>query len=178
MLQVFSQYLEVLCSPDACCSTLKFLLCPVVASSDNLSLGSLLPAASDSDAIHLSDALLTHGSPLMRESQSVLVTRGLFWLQRNNEAKALFLFIHAQAHSRAAALLDTSFQRCIVAFCKFTRTCSETDGVTTSSILTLDGLAIDYKCRSDIHSTTTGKYVSSFFFHAKQCGHLLEAFTD
>lgn len=152
-------YLETLCSPDTCQSTLKALLCPEVASPADITLGTLQPATSDAEALELCEALLAHEDELLTEAQSVLVTRGLFWLKQSNEAKALYFFSQAQAHSRATALLDASLQRCIVSFCSQITLCSGMEN--GASFDNVDALAIDYKQVQDIHSTTSRLYVST-----------------
>jgi hypothetical protein len=160
-IQIFSLYLEALCPPDTRDSTLRALLCPVKASPTDLTLGSLSAPPSDSAAQELSNALLRHGEALLGEAQSVLVTRGLHWLQQGSEAKALYFFTQAQAHGRATALLDGSLCRCMVALCRHLSGSDEAHGM-QASLWSLDGLAMDYKRVSDIHSTTSRLYVSNW----------------
>mmetsp|Transcript_9029 Transcript_9029/g.13568 ORF Transcript_9029/g.13568 Transcript_9029/m.13568 type:complete len:835 (+) Transcript_9029:91-2595(+) len=90
----------------------------------------------DSDALDLSSLLREAG--LAAESDSVLVSRGLYWLQRAErpklikedsdsllyrlggmEAKALLFFLRGQDSSRARALLDQNMLRCVVSVSKF-----------------------------------------------------------
>ena len=126
-------------------------------------LGSLQAPRSDKEAIELCDSFLECGDSLLCEAQSVLVTRGLFWLQRKNEAKALSFFLQAQSHGRATALLDECLRRCIVAFCRHISNSGVAHTHLQASLWSLDGLAIDYKFPSDIHSTTSRLYVSARF---------------
>lgn len=118
-------------------------------------LGSLHVPVSDQEALSLSRALLDSGEGLLVEAQSVLVARGLLWLERGRQAKALYFFSQAQAHGRTTALLEDSFRRCVVAFCGHARGAGNSGGLWSR-----DGLAVDYRRISDIHSTTTRDYVS------------------
>lgn len=172
----------LLCPVKATPSDLTLLPQETSSSSSSSLLSSHVPV-SDKEALDLSNSLLRHGGDsLLSEAQSVLVTRGLHWLLpqphqhqhqhqqqgeeeegRGNEAKALFFFTQAQAHGRATALLDASLTRCVVAFCRHVSGSGGGGGGErglSASLWSLDGLAIDYRRVSDIHSTTSRLYVS------------------
>ena len=166
--QVFSSYLQALCPQESRWDALKKLLCPTVAGPRDSRLGTLRYVDSDEKAQCLSNALLTLGEGLLAEAQSVLVTRGLYWLEHHNLPKAFFFFIESQSHGRMINVLDATFKRCVVALCRRL-------GVSVGSqpaMWSMDGLAMDYKNVSDIHSTTSSFYVSFDSYIPSTCRNL------